>query len=220
MIRRAYGLNSDEREFHTLMSAENYKILITDDDANLRDLLTEAVRGWGCQADSASNGEEAIEKLKAERFDMVITDLMMPGMDGIELLKRAMAFDKGLLVVIITGYAAIETALKAIREGAYDYIAKPFRLDELRLVVKNGCERIRLARENYSLHDELRVAYNQIAAIKGSTTVVLTPAADAWPMPDAAREAIGFDADAGISRQQEYAREADRAPAIKPFVKA
>ncbi len=202
------------------MYAENYKILITDDDANLRDLLTEAVRSWGCQADSASDGEEAIEKLKAERFDMVITDLMMPGMDGIELLKRVAAFDKDVLVVIITGYAAIETALKAIREGAYDYIAKPFRLDELRIVVKNGCERIRLARQNSSLHDELRTAYSQIAAIKGSPEAVLPAAAEAWPMPDAAREPIAFDADAGASRQQEYAREAERAPAVKPFAKA
>ncbi|MBI5237442.1 MAG: sigma-54-dependent Fis family transcriptional regulator [Deltaproteobacteria bacterium] len=202
------------------MSAEKYKILITDDDANLRDLLTEAVRGWGCQAGSASDGEEAIEKLKAERFDMVITDLMMPGMDGIELLKHVTAFDKDILVVIITGYAAIETALKAIREGAYDYIAKPFRLDELRIVVKNGCERIRLARQNNSLQDELRVAYGQIAAIKGASAGVFPSAADAWSEPPAAREAIAFDADAGISRQQEYAREAERAPAIKPFVKA
>ena len=107
-----------------------------------------------------------------------------------------------------------------MREGAYDYIAKPFRLDELRLVIKNACERIRLARQNISLHDELRIAYNQIAAIKGASAGVFPSAADAWVGPPDATQTIAFDADAGISRQQEYTREAERAPAIKAFVKA
>ncbi|MBI1911694.1 MAG: sigma-54-dependent Fis family transcriptional regulator [Deltaproteobacteria bacterium] len=145
---------------------ENFRILITDDDMDLRELLTEAVRNWGYFVSVAKEGDEALRKLRMDRYDIVITDLMMPGMDGLSLLQKIKELDKEILVIIITGYATIETAVKAIEAGAYDYIAKPFRLDELMVVIKNACERLRLTSQNKALLDELRAAYGEIAALK------------------------------------------------------
>jgi len=139
-----------------------FKILITDDDGDLRELLEEAVRSWGYIVDVARDGEDALRKIRKERFDVVISDLMMPVMDGLELLERVKELDKDILVIIVTGYATIDTAVKAIESGAYDYITKPFRLDELMVVLKNACERLKLTVQNRNLLEELRDAYAEI----------------------------------------------------------
>ena len=190
------------------MSFEKFKILITDDDMDLRELLTEAVRNWGYEVSVAKEGEEALRKLRMERFDIVITDLMMPGMDGLVLLQKIKELDKEILVIIITGYATIETAVKAIETGAYDYITKPFRLDELMIVIKNACERLRLVLQNRGLLEELRTAYGEIAVLKKA----LSPGDQT--QQEAAQEAHGQDSHArdGLNpaRHQEYMREADR----------
>src|SRR3989304_4027329 len=133
------------------MADEKIKILITDDDLDLRELLTEAVKSWGYEVSIAKNGDEALRKLRMDRFHMVITDLMMPGMDGLALLQKIRELDKDILVIIITGYATIETAVRAIENGAYDYIPKPFRLDGLMKVIKNACESLRLTIHNRAL---------------------------------------------------------------------
>ena len=190
------------------MSFEKFKILITDDDMDLRELLTEAVKNWGYVVSVARDGDEALRKLRMERFDIVITDLMMPGMDGLALLQKIKDLDKEVLVIIITGYATIETAVKAIESGAYDYIAKPFRLDELMIVIKNACERLRLVLQNRALLEELRTAYGELAVLKNALS------AGQEPQPDGAADAAFQDTAAieGLKppRYQEYLREADR----------
>jgi len=190
------------------MSFEKFKILITDDDMDLRELLTEAVKNWGYVVSVARDGDEALRKLRMERFDIVITDLMMPGMDGLALLQKIKDLDKEILVIIITGYATIETAVKAIESGAYDYIAKPFRLDELMIVIKNACERLRLVLQNRALLEELRTAYGELAVLKNALS------AGQEPQPDGAADAALQDTAAieGLKppRYQEYLREADR----------
>ena len=190
------------------MSFEKFKILITDDDMDLRELLTEAVKNWGYVVSVARDGDEALRKLRMERFDIVITDLMMPGMDGLALLQKIKDLDKEILVIIITGYATIETAVKAIESGAYDYIAKPFRLDELMIVIKNACERLRLVLQNRALLEELRTAYGELAVLKKALS------ADEQTQPE---ESTGAAAQEQASsevlkpaRYQEYLREADR----------
>ncbi len=145
---------------------EAFKILITDDDGDLRELLTEAVRNWGYATDVAMDGDEALRRMQRQRYDTVIRDKMMLGMDGLTLLKRIKDLDREILVIIITGYATIETAVKAIEIGAYDYIAKPFRLDELMIVIKNACERLRLTVQNRALLEELRTAHAEVARLK------------------------------------------------------
>ncbi|MFQ5441845.1 MAG: sigma-54-dependent transcriptional regulator [Thermodesulfobacteriota bacterium] len=144
------------------------KVLITDDDANLRDLLEEAVKDWGFEVRVAKDGEDALERLKAERCDIVITDLKMPGMGGIKLLEKIKEYDKDILVIVITGYATIETAVKAIDAGAYDYITKPFRLDELMVIMKNAGNLLLLAEKNRELNDKLDRAYSEIDSLKDS----------------------------------------------------
>lgn len=190
------------------MSFEKFKILITDDDMDLRELLTEAVKNWGYEVSVARDGDEALRKLRMERFDIVITDLMMPGMDGLALLQKIKDLDKEILVIIITGYATIETAVKAIESGAYDYIAKPFRLDELMIVIKNACERLRLVLQNRALLEELRTAYGEIGVLKKA----LSAGEEAHPEESA--EAASQDQAPGEvlkpARYQEYLREADR----------
>ena len=85
------------------MATDKFKVLITDDDIDLRELLVEAVRNWGFQAELAKDAEEALRKLRMEHYDILISDLMMPGIDGLQLLRKAMELDSGLLVIIITG---------------------------------------------------------------------------------------------------------------------
>lgn len=191
------------------MAADNFKILITDDDGDLRELLTEAVKNWGYTVSVAKDGEEALRKLRMERYDMVITDLMMPVMNGLLLLQKIKELDREILVIIITGYATIETAVKAIESGAYDYIAKPFRLDELMIVIKNACERLRLTSQNKTLLDELRTAYGEIAMLKKA----LSERSGGSPDADSERSGKAGSPPAEPAnplKQQEYLKEADR----------
>ncbi|HHL39474.1 MAG TPA: sigma-54-dependent Fis family transcriptional regulator [Deltaproteobacteria bacterium] len=148
------------------MAEDKFRVLITEDDASLQELLAEAVRNWGYEVAVAGDGEAALAELKRESYDIVVTDLMMPGMDGLQLLHKIKGLDREIMVIIITGYATLDTAVKAIEAGAYDYMAKPFRLDELMIVIKNACERLRLVKENRALLDELRAAYGEIAMLK------------------------------------------------------
>lgn len=190
------------------MSFEKFKILITDDDMDLRELLTEAVSNWGYEVSVAREGEEALRKLRMERFDIVITDLMMPGMDGLALLQKIKELDKETLVIIITGYATIETAVKAIETGAYDYITKPFRLDELMIVIKNACERLRLVLQNRGLLEELRTAYGEIAVLKKALSSG-DQKSNEGINDAAAQDTQGRDG-VNPARHQEYMKEADR----------
>lgn len=188
------------------MSTEKIKVLITDDDGDLRELLTEAVRNWGYTVSVAKDGEEALRRLRMDRYDIVITDLMMPGMDGLTLLGKIKQLDRDILVILITGYATIETAVKAIEVGAYDYIAKPFRLDELMIVIKNACERLRLSMQNRALLDELRSAYGEIAVLKST----IARAGSSAPVEAGEPIAITRNEHKGALKQKEYLKEADR----------
>ncbi|HHD11569.1 MAG TPA: sigma-54-dependent Fis family transcriptional regulator [Deltaproteobacteria bacterium] len=148
------------------MIDEKFKVLIVDDDSTLRELLSETIHGMGYMVDTAENGEDALNKLKREKYDLVVSDLKMPGMDGLKLLDHIKSLDSNILVIIITAYATLESAVKAIEKGAYDYIAKPFRLDEFVVVVRNACEKLRLLRQRDSLLEELRGAYAELERLR------------------------------------------------------
>lgn len=188
------------------MNTEKIKVLITDDDGDLRELLTEAVRNWGYTVSVAKDGEEALRRLRMDRYDIVITDLMMPGMDGLTLLGKIKQLDRDILVILITGYATILTAVKAIEVGAYDYIAKPFRLDELMIVIKNACERLRLVMENRALFFELRSAYGEISVLK--STLARMGSGDAVEGGEIVE--IPKNEHRSALKQKEYLKEADR----------
>ncbi len=142
------------------------RILIVDDDKKLLALLESLLLEENHEVITCQTGLEAIERCRREHFDLLVTDLMMPGASGIEVLKESRRIQPDCLVIIITGYASLETAVEAIREGAYDYITKPFKLEELKIVVNNAREKIGLIRENGRLLAELHNASEQLYLVK------------------------------------------------------
>ncbi len=138
-------------------------ILIAEDEKNIGDLLVELLAQEDREITIVHDGLDAVRKLRKAPYDLLITDLMMPELDGMEVLRQAKKLHPHILVIIITGYASLETAIEAVKEGAYDYLRKPFRLDELKISVDNACERIYLLRENKLLLEHLRQAYSREA---------------------------------------------------------
>ncbi|MBI5887378.1 MAG: response regulator [Deltaproteobacteria bacterium] len=142
------------------------KVLLVDDDSDLRELFTEALRERGYHAEAVRSAEEALERLSREAFDVVACDMVMPGMNGIEMMKRIRRSCQGVLLIMITGDGAIETASKAIEAGAFGYMTKPFRFDEFLIILKNAAERLAIMSENSRLRYELQTAHAEMAALK------------------------------------------------------
>lgn len=133
-------------------------ILIVDDEERMRHLLSIMLGRKGYHVDQAGDGVEALEMITAEPFDMIITDIKMPRMDGIELLKKIMAMEIPSPVVFITAYATVESAVEAMRQGAVDYIIKPFEEDRILLTVERTLGLSRIMAENRTLKREIRKA--------------------------------------------------------------
>jgi diguanylate cyclase (GGDEF)-like protein len=132
-------------------------ILVVDGDKALRDVLSQVLEKEGHEVTLASSGEEGLAFFKKDLFSLVITDINLDGMDGIQLLQEIRKIDPDSLVVIITSYASMETSVKALRYGAYDYLFKPFEDQNLvTSVVDRAVERIRLLRDNQTLIESLR----------------------------------------------------------------
>ncbi len=135
------------------------KILVVDDEENIRMLISEHLKSNGYNCSIAANGKEALEKLERDNFELVLSDIKMPVMDGIELIKKIMSEYKDIVVIMVTSVFDTSSAIEAMRIGAYDYITKPFYLDNLLLSVERALERRRLIKENreYQQNLELRV---------------------------------------------------------------
>lgn len=131
------------------------KILVVDDEKGMRDLLYKLLKKEGYEVLLAEDGEQGLETAKEFSPDVIIADLDMPIMNGIEMIKKIKAFDPNATIIIITAYASIESAIEALKLGAYDYIIKPFKTDEIRLVVSKAMERINLINENQYLKQEI-----------------------------------------------------------------
>jgi len=133
------------------------RVLVVDDEQSMRELLAIMLRQAGYDVAVADGGEAAVERLgKGESFDLVVTDLRMRKVDGLAVLKAAKEFSPRTVVLVVTAFASTETAVEAMKLGAYDYVTKPFKLDELKLVVSNALERRRLQDENQALKRQLR----------------------------------------------------------------
>jgi DNA-binding NtrC family response regulator len=136
------------------------RILVVDDEQIIRESISYILKKEGYAVAEAANGKLAYDKLLAEPFDLVITDLEMPEMKGIELLDRAVHINPQLLVVIITAYGSLETAIAALRKGASDYILKPVEFDELLLKVRRLLEHKNIMLENQYLRKEIHRDYD------------------------------------------------------------
>jgi len=110
------------------------KILVVDDERSMREFLTIMLQKDGHDVASASNGKEAVDCIVQKTFDIVITDLKMPQLDGIDVLKTVKESAPETVVIMITAYASAETAVDAMKQGAYDYITKPFKIEEIKLI--------------------------------------------------------------------------------------
>jgi two-component system response regulator HydG len=137
------------------------KVLIVDDDAVVRDSLGKWFESEGYQAGIANGAREALERLQAGRWDIALLDIKMPGIDGIELQAKLKEIEPDLPVVIMTGFASVETAVKALKNGAYDYITKPFDPDELVHLVENCLEHTRVKKEVVRLRENLEEVFPQ-----------------------------------------------------------
>ncbi len=130
-----------------LFNKKGAKILVVDDDKQLADDMVEYLTKFGYQAAAAYGGREGLTKFEQGDFQLVITDLKMPEMDGMELLDAVKELDSRVIVMVITGYGTIESAVDAIKRGAFDFIPKPFKMEELEVIVNRALERHTLFRQ-------------------------------------------------------------------------
>lgn len=130
-------------------------LLIVDDEKISRDVLDQLLSREGRRIRTAQDGLEAKTLLQEEPSDLILTDLNMPGMDGMALLRYVRAHFPQALVIMVTGFASLDSTLTAVEEGAYDYITKPFKLAEMELVVRNACEKIVIWREREELISQI-----------------------------------------------------------------
>ena len=142
------------------------KILIVDDDKSIAGVLEGLVSSEGRTVHVCHDGMPALKRIEKERYDLILVDLIMPKLGGLDILKYAKKINPETIVVILTGYASLETAVTAIREGAYDYISKPCKLEEIEIVVENAIEKIKLNRENRALLKKLQDAYHELIELK------------------------------------------------------
>jgi len=141
------------------VTAASPLLLIVDDDQVARELLAETLGREGYRVRVAGGGAEALGLAGAEPFDMALVDLRMPDLDGLAVLKQLAMIQPDLPVVILTAFATIETAIAAVNAGAFDYLSKPFRMEEIKLVVRRTLDARRLARENLQYRQELGARY-------------------------------------------------------------
>ncbi len=141
------------------MTALTGDILIVDDERSVREFLAIYLRRAGHRVEAAAGGNEGLVALRAREFDVVITDLRMPEVGGLEILAHSKQLHPDTQVVVVTAFATTETAIAAMKAGAYDYLTKPFKVDEVGLVVERALERRVLHRENVVLRDEIKGRY-------------------------------------------------------------
>ena len=134
-------------------------ILIVDDDELMQETLSDVLRKGGYEIFSVTSGNEALSLIKKNIIDLVLLDMRLPDVDGLEVQRKIKAFDTEILVIIMTAYSDIQTAVSAMKSGAYHYINKPFELEELKLLIEKGLETKSLINEVRRLHRQQREEY-------------------------------------------------------------
>ncbi len=147
-------------------------ILIVDDEASVRDSLYQWFIEDGYQVECAESAKEALAKLESEAFNIVLADIKMPGMDGLEMLRRIKALEKNSVVIIMTAFATVDTAVQALKDGAFDYITKPFDPDELSHLIRNASKQITLEAENELLKEKV-ISLENVEDLIGNSEAML-----------------------------------------------
>ena len=151
----------------TAQREESPRVLVVDDEKFIRDILADFLGMEGYTVRTAEDGESALAELSRAKYDLVISDLKMPKMGGIELLQEVARVDPAAITVIMTGFGTVETAIDAMKRGAYDYILKPFKVEEVIHIVQRGLDKQRLAAENLRLKEAVSL-YKVSEAIQAS----------------------------------------------------
>ena len=136
------------------------RVLVVDDEENFRHILSVILKKERYEVETASNGEEALQKVLNATFDQVLCDIRMPGMDGLDFLKEVKKMEMDANVIMMSAYGTLDTAVEAMKLGAYDYVSKPFKPDEIILTLKKAEERERLRKENELLRKEVKKEYS------------------------------------------------------------
>lgn len=147
---------------------QDIRILVVDDEDYMREVVREALENAGFEVDEAADGKEAVSMLRKYPYNVIITDLRLPGLTGETILEEALALFPETIVILMTGYGNIQSAVEAIRKGAYDYLPKPFQLPELVMRVEKGLQEHQLKSENRMLRGELQDKY-RFANLIGSS---------------------------------------------------
>jgi DNA-binding NtrC family response regulator len=148
----------------------NASVLVIDDEEIMRDILGTLLEREGYSVRLAASGQEGLDLARSLPFDAVIVDVMMPGIDGLQVLDELKKHDDDLPVLMITAYASMESAISAMKKGAFDYITKPFKNDEVLVVLQNAIERRQLVAENVALRQNLQARYHKFAGIIGKSS--------------------------------------------------
>ncbi|MBN1820439.1 MAG: sigma-54-dependent Fis family transcriptional regulator [Prolixibacteraceae bacterium] len=149
----------------------NISLLIVDDEESVRDSLYNWFIEDGYQVEGAANAKEALSMLESRNFDIILADIKMPGMDGLEMHRRIKALNKDAIVIVMTAFASVETAVQALKDGAYDYVTKPFDPDDLSHLIRNAANQILLKTENEALKN--RVSLENIEDIVGNSKAMI-----------------------------------------------
>jgi DNA-binding NtrC family response regulator len=148
--------------------AKKISILIVDDEESVRDSLYNWFIEDGYRVECAENAKKALTILESEPFDIILADIKMPGMDGLEMLRRIKSLKQDSIVIVMTAFATVDTAVKALKDGAYDYVTKPFDPDDLTHLIRNATKQISLADENENLKKKV-VSLENIEDIIGTS---------------------------------------------------
>ena len=138
---------------------KSINILVVDDEFSVRDSLFKWFREDGYNVDTAENATEALKKIQESKWDLILLDIKMPGMDGMELQKRIKEIDPNIIIIMITAFASVDTAVQALKVGAYDYVTKPIDPDYLTHIVNNALREKKLSIENIQLRESIKEYY-------------------------------------------------------------
>jgi len=139
---------------------ENARLLVVDDEESMCKFMQIFLSKEGYDVTATADPTDAVAKIEKEDYDLLIADLMMPEMSGLELLARAKGIDPGLNVIVMTAFASVDSAIEALKKGASDYVTKPFKVDEIKIAIEKALEQKKIVRENASLKRQLKKEFH------------------------------------------------------------
>ncbi len=148
------------------------RICVVDDEETIVQLLTEYFQNLGYEVDGFTDPVQAVKSIKEKAYDLVMTDLKMPSMDGMQVVREVRSTGRDTLIIIFTGYASLDSAIQAVKEGVYDYLRKPFRLKEIEVVVNRALQKLELERSNRKLNEKLKLLNSYMRLLNDVNRIV------------------------------------------------